>query len=505
MMKLKIKQIAFLIAGLGASTASLAAGVTPTEIEEARSGGTLQQAWITGASAPTISIYEAWVRGCDANTNSIFTAGTSTTVTRPGAIGNFSAYACRRQNAVSVLYHTVDGGSLNAYTPHTIGSVLARVRVLPGGNDTCVLNNTGYTDESNSANNATLYRSCKQIGVAWTSSANNATNTTALATDPNGPQLPIGGYSDVEASFFSPQIGGGNVASVGDESDVGVGQAFAVAVSVPLYRALQAQQSLTQNDDIANAPNITSGQYTNLITSAGLLNWSSLLSEANGANKKLILARRVDTSGTQAASNAFFLKNPCSNGVNQSLFPTTASNNVNATGTSPTDVGGYTVSLLSSTGNVKTALSTASGKSVSDPNSSFAIGVMSAENSPAIDGALGTPLNYRFVKLDGVHPEDGDALNARKSSAEGKYKFHMEMKQFLRADYNGKPAKSTFEASILTAMTSALKNPPTNLACSTFPRGLTLNPANGSICTIGTEVARMTNAGQNCSANVQYY
>ena len=52
---MKLKQIA-LIVGLLSSATAFAAPVTIAEINQARSNGTLQQAWITGASAPTAMI-----------------------------------------------------------------------------------------------------------------------------------------------------------------------------------------------------------------------------------------------------------------------------------------------------------------------------------------------------------------------------------------------------------------------------------------------------------------
>jgi hypothetical protein len=45
---------------------------------------------------------------------------------------------------------------------------------------------------------------------------------------------------------------------------------------------------------------------------------------------------------------------------------------------------------------------------------------------------------------------------------------------------------------------SALANPQA-AACAVFPRGLTLNPLAGSVCTPGVQVAKMTNLGKNCS------
>ena len=137
---MKLTKIALALACVLASAQAFAAPVTAAQITTARAAGTLQQAWISGASASTRSIYEGWVGsgtgvGCDVGTNTIFTnqALTNTNVT-PGTIGNFMAYACTRAGTVSVLYHTVDGGSLNAFTPHTKGTKLARQRFVGSRN-----------------------------------------------------------------------------------------------------------------------------------------------------------------------------------------------------------------------------------------------------------------------------------------------------------------------------------------------------------------------------------
>lgn len=512
-MKHEVKKISLLTIGLIASTASMAQSVTVAEIDTAFTNQVLQQAWLTGATAPTRTVYEGWVRGCDANTNTIFSQQSATNATPPsvvpGSIGNYSAYACKRNGVVSVLYHTLDGGSLNAYTPHTIKTALARVKFVGTGNGCTNLQSPlTYTDPSNSLNNATVYKGCSQVGVNIPSTGptttTNTTTNTALAGDPNAPRWPVGGYSDVEASLFSAAIGGGNVSRVGDESDVGVGQAFTVAVSIPLYRAMQASQNITgltleTRDLPENAPNITSSQYASLISSGGDANWSYLLGDDEATfNKTLIIARRVDTSGTQASSNAFFLRNPCSIATGAAQPPRTQLiDTVTGTVGQP---GNVTITENSGTGNVKAQLTNASNNV--NANLQYAIGVMSAENDWRTDSSANA--GYRFLKIDGVHPEAGDILNARKSVTNGDYKFHMELKQFVRKNYSGQANKTAFENAVIGQITEELKNPP-SATCDTFPRGLTLNPANGSECAIGVQVAKMTNAGNNCKTPITFF
>ena len=488
-----MKQVVLLLAGLSTSAVTFAAPVTVAQIDAARADGTLQQAWMTGASAPTLTLYAGWVRGCDLDTNTVF--GGSSSSDRPGNTGNYAAYACTRSGRVSVLYHTLDGGSLNAYTPHTVGSVLGRLKFIGTGNG--CKDSVNYVDSLNPNNNALVYRGCTVLGVglatAGATPEQNQTNSAALLTDPNGPQWPTGGLSDVEAALFPNSIGGGlQVSKFGTESDVGVGQVFTVVASIPLYRAMQTAQGISIADDPnfapENAPNITSAQYAGIASTGGERNWSSILP---GNTNEVILARRFDTSGSQASSDAFFLRSPCNSGVNQQLAKRTKADSV---------PGEIEVFEASGSGDVTGKVSSAS--TATDPKKSFAIGVLSAETNwrTQSSGRNG----FRVLKLDGVHPELNDTNNARLTATNGHYKFHMELKSYVRSDYAGKPAKTPFEARIIGEVSEALKNP-VAATCSKLSRGLTLNPINGSDCTIGVEVARMTNQGQNCAVPIQFF
>ena len=180
------------------------------------------------------------------------------------------------------------------------------------------------------------------------------------------------------------------------ESEAFVGQTFGIAVSTNLYRALQLAQGMTAaaiaadtTFDPALAPNITSAQYTSIIAQGGAYqtDWSPLLGAA-GSGKKVVLARRTDTSGTQASSNMFFLKNPCANGVFGQLIPATVADST------PT----FVVTENSSTGNVKSALTAA------NTAGDFAIGVVSGENDWRVETSVSSA-QYRFIKLDGISPE----------------------------------------------------------------------------------------------------
>lgn len=496
---MKLNKISLAVATLLASTQAFAAPVTVAEIDAAQSNGTLQQAWISGASAPTISVYEGWVgvagaptgESCDVGTNTIFSNQASTVSSvKPGTIGNFNAYACKRNGVVSVLYHTLDGGSLNAFTPHTVGTKLARVKFVGTGNG-CTGSLT-YTDASNSRNDATVFKGCALVGVALPGNAqatvsSNNTNAAAVVADPLAPQLPVGGFSDVEGSLFPTSIGGGDVSAKGSDVAVGIGQVFGVVVSRPLYRAMQVAQGIANNTDAldpnfdpANAPNITKSQYASLVSQGGTYqtDWSPIVGSA-GTGKKVIVARRVQTSGSQASSNAFFLNNPCATSVQANLNPAVSTDSV---------TGQLEVFEGSSTGNVKTRITTATNAVAAD---SFAIGVISLENDWRAETSS-TSNGYRFIKVEGVHPEAGDTSNARVTAANAQYPFHMELHSFTADSATG------FGALVIGQITASLKTPPL-ASCAVLPRGLTINPLAGSVCTVGVQVAKGTNQGNNCA------
>lgn len=509
---MKLKQIALLVSGLTLSASAFAAPVTQTQIEAARVAGTLQQAWISGATAPTINIYEGWVGsgagvGCDPGTNTIFTSQAGGTTgsganVKPGSIGNFLAYACTRAGVVSVLYHVLDGGSLLYVQPHTLGTKLARLKYV--GTSTCLATQT-YTDATNPDNNATVLKGCTLVGSSLPStgatSTSNAANKAAVEADTLAPSLPVGGFSDVESTLWPSSIGGGNVSSKGVQKQANIGQVFGVVASVPLYRAMQAAQGVSATDitadttfDPAIAPSITAQQYVSIIAQGGAYqnDWSPIVGAA-GVGKKVILARRVVTSGTQASSTAFFLKNPCTNAVIANLTPATAADSTPS----------YEVFEGSSTGNIKTRISTAA---VNTGTENFAIGVMSVENDWRAEANSATN-GYRFLKINGVHPEGAVAgvstaaegiANGRLTATNGLYPFHMEATNFVRSNYAGAPVKTAFESVVVGQISSALSAPPAS-SCAVLPRGLTLNPLGGSICDVGLQQMKGTVLGNNCS------
>lgn len=460
---MQIKKIALAVAATLLAGQAAAAPVTQSDIVNA--GASLQQTWLTGASAPTYNIFAGFALGCDgintpASTLAIFTNHTA--AAKPGSLKDYSAYACQRGGVVSVMYHTIAGGSFNAYAPHVpndvdgdgIVGITAMQRVKNLAAATCGTTTTVF-DPSFGSYPVTI--GCQKL---------------TPATTPDGAvALPAGGFSDVEAGLF-----GVDVSAHGTEAPALIGQVFGVAVSTPLYRAMQVDQGILVSDpsfDPANAPNITSAQYAAIAQSGGGYqgNWSLLLPNASAADKAktIYLMRRVPTSGSQASSNAFFLKNPCSSGATAGqLFPAKAAESTAS----------FVVTEDSSSSTLKANMG------VHGAAGNFAIGVLSLENNLAADG-----LAARYLKLDGVHPELADA-KARATTLSSHYAFAMEMRNFV-----ANTAVGTFGATLIGQITTALGAPAN---CADVPRGLFLDPQGGA-CTIGVETHKGTKFANNCS------
>ena len=221
---------------------------------------------------------------------------------------------------------------------------------------------------------------------------NTCTDLGAAATYPNPRFLcsglesaaPDGGLTDVERSVWGAR--GQFTQSVpGDVNEIKglFGQGFGIGVSNALYSALQAAQGLTVGaTDAANQPRLTRTQYAAIVSTVGnYVNASNL----TGVPGKLFSCRRTNTSGTQAASDIFFLDNPCKK-LASPLFGMLQ----------PRGAGTYanlTVIENSTTADQIGCLQDADPATVGQEQ---AIGVVSLENVPNV--------GWRFIKLDGVSP-----------------------------------------------------------------------------------------------------
>lgn len=124
------------------------------------------------------------------------------------------------------------------------------------------------------------------------------------------------------------------------------------------------------------------------------------------SDDKVYICRRIDTSGTQAAYEMFFLNERCAQGV--SRFVETGAN----------------VFVGSTTSDVKTCLAELDRRNV------WAVGIMSTEN-------VETPKDrWRFVKMDAVAPTLLNTFN-------GKWPFFVEQSYQWRGEHSDRPLQGS--------------------------------------------------------------
>ena len=236
---MKLKQIALAVAATCVAAPSFA--LTPADID-----GSTVQLWISGATAPTKPVYAAVRSLCadndaDGNADDLHVyleknpADAADQVPGKSAAGKFAAYACTMgplagslDGVKTVVYHTFDSGSFEAYTPHLflagevnplVGSTLNRLNDITAGGSTCV---TGLAPNT--------FVGCGKGPVAL------APNVDQFST----PTLPQGGYSDTEYTLNQLNLGiSKSLGDIGYEAPTNVGQGFGLAVSHALYAELQ--------------------------------------------------------------------------------------------------------------------------------------------------------------------------------------------------------------------------------------------------------------------------
>lgn len=403
---MKMKLIAAAVATLAAAPAfALNTSDTAAAINAGR------VVYASGASAPTNIVWRGFASQCQTGTLDAYSAADLTAASKPGASawGNFLAYSCKLKagatgtawdNQNVAFMHTVDGGSINSLYGMS-SDTNQQVKFIVDALTNCAASGFNTTDSGLSV---PIYEKC--------STAKKKSH---------------GGFSDVEKQMWSalfntnPPVG----LNVGDVEVLGLaaGQAFGVAVSKSLYVALQTEQGLTATgctgDSVTAAcqPSITKRDYASIVNadpfSVTKVDWSFLL-PTTGTGMAVNLCRRVDTSGTQASSNVYFMANPCASFAEQTgqRYPASVADEI---------PGAFHVVEGSGTGDVKKCLSgnATYGTTASD----FSIGVISAENNPTVPSS--STDSWRFVKLDGISIYDG--AGNRANVLNGKYDFAYEL------------------------------------------------------------------------------
>ncbi|MFZ5574179.1 MAG: hypothetical protein ACOY5S_03130 [Pseudomonadota bacterium] len=483
---MKLNQIALAVAATCVAAPSFA--LTPAQID-----GTTVQLWLSGATAPTASVYKAvsalcqdvdGVPGPD-DLHTYLSGNTSGANAVPGksAAGKFAAYACTMgplagslDGVKTVVYHTFDAGSFEAYTPHLylagevhplVPATLKRLKAITDPASTCTLL-TGASDPANT------YVNCGNVSVTL------APNVDQYRT----PTLPVGGYSDTEYTLNQLNLGiSKSLSDIGTEAPTNIGQGFGLAVSHPLYAELQKAQGIINTtaadgeacDGVYAAgacqPTINRQKYSSLVSANGVSNKDGSLFGA-AAGSVIKVERRVGTSGTQSASNAFFLNTPCSTGLPLGgLTPA----GTNTAGTTSYNGGKVLVRSNNGSGDVKAQLSAASTAG------ELAIGVLSLENVPS------AAEKFAFVKLNGVSP-NVDAKQ-RQTAIDGDYEFWYELVAFTASSA---PAEG---ADLINGTVAALGDP-----SITDLTGLFVTKAAG---VSGANVSKGAKVGNACAPAVQ--
>lgn len=311
------------------------------------------------------------------------------------------------------------------------------------------------------------------VGNAGCGATTGGANTYAVTCTINGVLEADMALSDVQPSEAVPGV-------LPTEDAISISQlsvqttaleGFGVAVNPALYAALQEAQGLTGcagNTGAACQPSIRRADYASLITLDGTIKDAGALL-GNGDTTPLTLVRRVDSSGTQAASNIFFANNVCgSAGYFGALSPLSQWDS---------NPGVFDIAEESETGGVRTKLTGTNTEG-------YAIGVMSLENIPTTAAT-----SYQYVKLDGVSPNfnaDGTPdLKMRNAFASGSYPFAVEMTAMYRASA---PAQTK---AIANTIATGLKSPLLhNLAGLAYLDGT---------YTVGGKVSRVSRNGNNCA------
>jgi hypothetical protein len=244
----------------------------------------------------------------------------------------------------------------------------------------------------------------------------------ALQAPPVG-SVVVGGLTDLEPLGFAAPVRAGVALPAVTES-AQFGQTFGVAVSSELYTAMFNDQKNTGK--LPAACNITDTALPECVPVIGKAQMAAIMSSndtnaayTNGANflapstiaagQPLKYARRVDTSGTQATAQQYFMGTQCLGGAALGVVAQ-GSSNVNA----GTPVGAAMLVFgLGSTGNVRTVLG----------QPGFAIGVMSGENNQAGE-------SWRWIRVGGMNmsqsatPGQGGVTFTNTATAlDGRYDF----------------------------------------------------------------------------------
>lgn len=264
-------------------------------------------------------------------------------------------------------------------------------------------------------------------GVAPSTVLNCARDTTSTI-------VPTGGFSDVETAVWRGMKQTGALTQTVPSPDASItlekgfaAQGFALMASEELYKAMQTKQkaegrlpsSCTVGDFTPGAcqPSLSKNEYASIVRADSF----SYVANANITGYKdpvaltvdpINLCRRVETSGTQATSNVFFLNNSCANAnptfgaiapkfVDFSSGTAVALTASGSVGNYDDFGGGFALFEGSGTGDTRNCVIRRNAgnnpSNVADSLGKYAIGWISLEN-PTLAG-------FKYLKLNGVSPD----------------------------------------------------------------------------------------------------
>jgi hypothetical protein len=468
---MKVKSIVLAVVSALTATSALAADLT-----SGVPAGNIY--YIGGASAQTPGIAKTLTAFCNAGAMTTYADSTgkndyafacsnakaTTTATAANPSGVSTTFAA---GAKFLVIKMDEGGSFNG-----VGPVATASNITASG-----YNLPTFIDATN----------CPGTAVTIPSSVLGTTVNGGLCNKDVAQRHPQFGFSDVPKSIWAKR---GQLLAADDANLTQVsgfaGQGFGVVVSSALYAALQADQGLASTVQ----PSISSNQYASIAQAGGALStvnsavWDILLPKSAAAAAAgtfvattaipawppaatLTLARRVTTSGTQAASDVYFLNAPCETGT------ALGGGKVASAAGTYVDSGNYasTVNFVvkeeSGTGGVKT-----------DVASGWTLGVISLENAQS--GLTG---GAKYVALNGINPVV-DALQ-KQNSVNGTYDFAYETEMVLP-----KGVAIPFAQALVKDMGDGSNG---------LIAGLYTDPANAAGALVEGETNHYTRSGNACS------
>jgi hypothetical protein len=291
--------------------------------------------------------------------------------------------------------------------------------------------------------------------TAVTTSVGNATETFVDVSDNTGatltaPRKSEGGFLDIDAAAFpASEYATFGVTSAPGTQAASFSQVFGIAVSPDLYKALQTAQGITANLDAtaaASQPTISKAQYTSIVNDSfnGAKQDINAILGVGAAGDKLILCRRVATSGTQASSNQYFL-NSYIGGDGAAAGAQAPADE--ATFGASSGLTSFEVQEGSGTGNTRACLS-AVGTATAPV---YALGVLSLENYPDLttrSGGQRADRKFRYVKVNGVAAFNISTKSTDTAKA-GTYDFWFNSQKFASTP-NGQAVIDAIDAKLGT-------------------------------------------------------